>query len=201
MMPSISQLAEVLSDDDIEQMKEEIYNMVLDKHFSLLCRNIIPRRHFAILREKNVFTQSIEEEILANVTTEQQVRRFIDELKRRGTSAFPAFIASIDKTQVDLKRKLNKSCEALLEDVPASILETVPNLDLNIFRMPEGVVGGAQNQQEYFPQVDVERLKEAQDIYNKNPAEEEEDEEEVEYELVDTIVPLPTLQEPRMNQL
>lgn len=44
------------------------------------------------------------------------------------------------------------------------ILETVPNLDLNIFRMPEGVVGGAQNQQEYFPQVDVERLKEAQDI-------------------------------------
>lgn len=46
--------------------------------------------------------------------------RFIDELKRRGTSAFPAFIASIDKTQVDLKRKLNKSCEALLEDVPAS---------------------------------------------------------------------------------
>ncbi|XP_041481423.1 uncharacterized protein LOC121428686 [Lytechinus variegatus] len=78
-----------------------VYKQVLESNLPFLCSHLDPSRHYAYLRSQSFFDRTTVEVIDNNVTTEAKVRRFVDELLRRGPNAVSAFIESLERERVE----------------------------------------------------------------------------------------------------
>lgn len=84
-----------------EEVKDEVmtkeHRLILRKHRKELEDNLQPLKLLSHLT--NVLSHEDEEEIRAERTTTEQVRRLLDLLPRRGDQAFEAFVRALDRTQ------------------------------------------------------------------------------------------------------
>ncbi|XP_071510298.1 uncharacterized protein [Diadema antillarum] len=93
MSPGIAQLG--------PDERQRVYEEVLEANRPFLCKHLDPGRHFSYLRSKRHFDLRTVELIKHNVTSEDKVNCFIDQLMIKGPDAVAAFLDSLLQNRVE----------------------------------------------------------------------------------------------------
>lgn len=90
-----------------------LLNQVLEEQRYLLCKSIIPDRHYPYLRSKAILNLDDCEEIDAERTTRKKAARFLDIMVSKGPSAYDHLCQSLmlDTTQMHVLKQLNTEYE------------------------------------------------------------------------------------------
>ncbi|XP_064616589.1 B-cell lymphoma/leukemia 10-like [Liolophura sinensis] len=109
---------------------------VLEEQRYLLCKSIIPDRHYPYLRSKAILSLDDCEEIDAERTTRKKAARFLDIMVSKGPSAYDHLCESLmlDTTQMHLLKRLNTEYEDKKNKYLALVTDQSPQLraDLGI---------------------------------------------------------------------
>lgn len=203
MTPVLGQLS--------NDQRQRVYEEVLNSNRPFLCRHLDPSRHYSYLRSQRYFDGTTVEKINHNVTSEDRVNSFIDELVKRGPNAVSAFMESLERNRVEqfvFSRLADDFQTFNIEDLDEPVdgrgrFDHLPNQaddnqavydDDETFSNQFGLLSverrgnGEQPHDAVFPPIDVRRLREAQGLHLPESERDLEPEEDSDVSSIDGLV-------------